>query len=92
MATGTVKQAVKCVDINVRVLTTDGMIAFSVSGAARILSADWVYNDDLFYLARNDHCSPVIGVEDTDGTRSVFLLFPTLVSATRNLVLRVVYI
>ena len=86
--------AIKYADITCKIdsVTQYGRVkSFDFSGAQKILSANFVYNDDLYHIILDDGIVPVLSVRSTEKTITIMCTGGTT-STERNLSVRVAYI
>ena len=94
MATGKLSKPIHYADYPLAVKVSDGLISVTptLPDNAVIIDAEFLYNDDLYYLVRTDKVIPGLSIGKTGNAKAVSCLLSTAAPNVRNLQIRIVYI
>lgn len=94
MATGKVSKPIHYADYQLAVKVSDGLISVTptLPDNAVIIDAEFLYNDDLYYLVRHDKVVPVLSIGKTGNAKAVSCLLSTAAPNARSLQIRIAYI
>lgn len=94
MAGGKLSKPIHHADYPLSVKVNDGLVTVTptLPNNAVIIDAEFLYNDDLYYLVRNDKVVPILSIGKTGNAKAVSCLLSLAAPNARNLNIRIVYI